>query len=149
MAEHFKALSAVFPIIINKKNEVLLAKRKNTGYMDGKWDFAGSGHVDEEETAIQAVIRESKEEIDIDIVSHDVEFAYLSHRVGKNGNRTYYCIYFKINSFCGVPAITESDKCSALEWFSFESLPQNMIDIHKTALINIFIGQMYHEIIIE
>lgn len=149
MAEHYKTLSAIFPVIINKHNEVLLAKRENTGYMDGQWDFAGSGHVDEGETAIQAVIRESKEELGIDIVSQDVEFAYLSHRVGINGNRTYYDIYFKVNDFCGVPIIAEIDKCSALEWFAFESLPQDMIDIRKTVLINILKGQTYNEIIIE
>ena len=52
MAEHYKTLSAVFPIIINKQNQILLARRANTGYMDGKWDFAGSGHIDENEIFI-------------------------------------------------------------------------------------------------
>jgi len=42
-----------------------LEKRASTGYMDGMWDFAISGHVDENETAAQAVIRASKEEIGI------------------------------------------------------------------------------------
>lgn len=83
MAEHYKTLSAVFPIIINKQNQILLARRANTGYMDGKWDFAGSGHVDENETATQAVIREAKEEMGILVSVNDVKFAHLSHRIGK------------------------------------------------------------------
>ncbi len=149
MAEHYKTLSAIFPVIINKENEILLLKRKNTGYMDGKWDFAGSGHVDEDETAIQAVIRESKEEIGIDIVSRDVEFAYLSHRLGKNGNRTYYDIYFKVNNFSGLPIIAETDKCSELKWFALDSLPQEMIEIRKAVLLNILKGETYNEIIVE
>lgn len=52
MGEHFKCLSAIFPIIMRTKDEkkqVLLLRRENTGYMDGLWDFAGSGHVDENE----------------------------------------------------------------------------------------------------
>ena len=105
MAEHYKTLSAVFPIIINKQNQILLARRANTGYMDGKWDFAGSGHVDENETATQAVIREAKEEMGILVSVNDVKFAHLSHRIGKNGNRTYYDIYFFIKAFTGIPFI--------------------------------------------
>jgi len=74
MGEHFKSLSAIFPIILKKNNEdveILLHRRKNTGYEDGKWDIAGSGHVDKGETAKMAVIRECAEELGIDVkISH-------------------------------------------------------------------------------
>ena len=59
--EHYRFYSAVFPILLREGangQEVLLHLRQNTGYMDGCWDFAGSGHVDENETARQAVARE-------------------------------------------------------------------------------------------
>lgn len=48
--EHYRSYSAVFPILLREGangQEVLLHLRQNTGYMDGCWDFAGSGHVDE------------------------------------------------------------------------------------------------------
>lgn len=136
MAEHYKTLSAVFPIIMkieNERKQVLLAKRENTGYMDGMWDFAGSGHVDENETAIQAVIRESKEELGIIVAANDVKFAHLSHRLGRNGNRTYYDIYFTIENFHGKPYIAEPEKCSDLKWFNIDCLPPDMITIRKNA----------------
>ena len=47
--EHYRSYSAVFPILLREGangREVLLHLRQNTGYMDGHWDFAGSGHVD-------------------------------------------------------------------------------------------------------
>ena len=59
--EHYRFYSAVFPILLRSGphgQEVLLHLRQNTGYMDGHWDFAGSGHVDENETARQAVARD-------------------------------------------------------------------------------------------
>ena len=68
MSQHFPCYSAVFPLLLrehNGKREVLLHRRHNTGYMDGKWDIAGSGHVDEDETARQALARECTEELGI------------------------------------------------------------------------------------
>ena len=47
--EHYRSYSAVFPILLREGangQEVLLHLRQNTGYMDGCWDFAGSGHVE-------------------------------------------------------------------------------------------------------
>ena len=149
MTEHFSTLSAIFPIIINESRQVLLAKRANTGYMDGKWDFAGSGHVDENETATQAVVREAKEELGILIDSANIKFAHLSHRVGKNGNRTYYDIYFWVNSFLGNPIIAEPNKCSELKWFSINYLPNDMIDIRKKVLQNCLSENNYSEFLIE
>ena len=68
--EHYRSYSAVFPILLREGangQEVLLHLRQNTGYMDGCWDFAGSGHVDENETARQAVARECLEELGITV----------------------------------------------------------------------------------
>ena len=82
--EHYRSYSAVFPILLREGangQEVLLHLRQNTGYMDGCWDFAGSGHVDENETARQAVARECLEELGITVNPADMEFVHLCHRV--------------------------------------------------------------------
>ena len=54
MAGRFKAFSAVFSLIMRPhegKTQIPLHRRQNTSYMDGMWDTAASGHVDEGETA--------------------------------------------------------------------------------------------------
>lgn len=152
MSEHYRTLSAVFPIIIKKvgeKRQVLLHKRANTRYMDGMWDFAGSGHVDEGETAKQAIVRECKEELGITVTMGDIVFAHLSHRLGKDGARTYYDIYFVINHFDGIPFIAEPHKCGGLEWFDVSSLPADIIDIRKMALENYLSSVSYSELFVE
>lgn len=137
MGEHFRVYSAVFPIIIKRyegQMQVLLSRRKNTGYMDGRWDFAGSGHVDENESAKQAVARECQEELGIIVEQDNIHFAHLSHRVGLNGERTYIDIYFTVDNFTGEPYIAEPEKCSGLQWFAIDRLPDEIIGIRKRAL---------------
>ena len=135
MSEHFRAFSAVFPIILKtdgENTEILLHRRQNTGYQDGKWDIAGSGHVDEGETAGEAVIRECREELGIDVNIQDLTFVHLSHRFS---GRTYYDIYFLVNRYVGTPTIMEPEKCAELRWFDINELPYDMIGCRKAAVI--------------
>jgi len=132
VGEHFKSLSAIFPLILKTEGtstQVLLHRRQNTGYQDGKWDIAGSGHVDEGETAQSAVVRECEEELGIKVKSVDLKFVHLSHRLAKD--RTYYDIYFVVASFTGTPGIMEPNKCSELKWFDIDKLPDDIIKCRK------------------
>ncbi|WP_346935712.1 NUDIX domain-containing protein [Clostridium sp.] len=150
MGKHYKSLSAIFPIILQEKDDtiqILLHRRKNTGYQDGKWDIAASGHVDEGETAKMAVVRECAEELGIDVKIKDLSFVHLSHRVSNNGGRTYYDIYFVVNKYHGIPKIIEPDKCSELRWFKIDDLPNEIIDIRKIVLDNYRNDIQYSEVI--
>ena len=77
MNERFKTCSAVMLMLIRKDNngqeEILLQKRKNTGYMDGYWDFSASGHVEDNEPMKMAMLREASEELGINIKNDDLE----------------------------------------------------------------------------
>jgi 8-oxo-dGTP pyrophosphatase MutT (NUDIX family) len=142
----FKSYSAVFPIILsNDGQKILLHLRKNTGYQDGKWDTAASGHVDADETAKQAAVRECKEEIGIDVKVGDLEFAHLTHHFSES-DRTYYHIYFFVNEYKGVPTIMELDKAADLCWFDLNALPDNMVPCRKIAIETLKNGVMYTEI---
>ncbi len=149
MEHHFRSLSAVFPIILKDKDgnvQILLHRRQNTGYKDGKWDIAASGHVDEGETAKMAVVRECAEELGIDVKITDLSFVHLSHRLNNSG-RTYYDIYFLVNRYEGIPKIMEPDKCSELSWFDINDLPNEIIEIRKTVLENYKNNIQYSEVI--
>ena len=146
MDEHFKSLSAVFPIILKTEysdTQILLHRRENTGFQDGKWDIAGSGHVDKNETAMSATIRECKEELGISVNINDLEFAHLSHRL--SSDRTYYDIYFIVTAYSGIPTIMEPGKCSGLEWFPIDNLPADMIDCRKQDVQNYLNNRPYSE----
>lgn len=147
MREHYRTLSAVLPVVIREqhgKEEVLLHRRANTGYMDGKWDFAGSGHVEEGETASQAVCREVFEEAGLIVRPEDVEFLHLSHRVKEP---TYYDLYFAVRTWAGEPSIREPEKCGAMDWFPVDALPEDMIANRRRTFLLARTGVHYSEII--
>ena len=59
MKERFKTPTAIFLILTRKSSsetEILLQLRQNTGFKDGFWDTAASGHVEANDT-----VRNSKE----------------------------------------------------------------------------------------
>ena len=59
---------AVVVFIINSKNEILIQQRSNNKKLwPDKWDITAGGHVDAGKFGYEAVIRETKEEIGIDI----------------------------------------------------------------------------------
>lgn len=147
MSQHYKTLSAVLPVVLREREgreEVLLLRRTNTSYMDGKWDFAGSGHVEEGETASQAVCRELREETGLVARPEDAVFVHLSHRVKEP---TYYDIYFELRCWEGEATIQESDKCSEMAWFPTDALPGDMIPNRRRAFLLARTGARYSEIV--
>jgi len=57
-------------VIINQKEQVLIARRGSHQYQGNKWEFPG-GKVEQGETSKEALIREIKEEVGITIKSAD------------------------------------------------------------------------------
>lgn len=120
MKMRYKAIPAVF-LFLKKDNKILLQRRYNTGYEDGKYSFV-SGHVDEGETPTQAIIREAKEEAGITVRAEDLRFIHLMYRKGTDGARTD--IFFTTDVWEGKPHIMEKDKADDIGWFELDNLPE-------------------------
>ncbi|HAY94122.1 8-oxo-dGTP diphosphatase MutT [Shewanella sp.] len=61
-----KRIHVAVGIITNSAGEILLAKRPDHLHQGGKWEFPG-GKVETGETVTQALIRELKEEVALDV----------------------------------------------------------------------------------
>ncbi len=68
----------VVGVIINIDNQILIAKRANHQHQGDKWEFPG-GKVEKAETPQQALQRELKEELGIDIQSAK-QFTKIKHQ---------------------------------------------------------------------
>ena len=111
--------------------------------MDGYWDVAASGHLEEGESITQAAIREAKEEIGIDIGKSDIKFAGLYYNNFKT--ITYCHTYFDVIDYKGTPRINEPDKCSELKWFNLNNLPHDMIEERRLSVLNYLNGIYFGE----
>ena len=132
MKKRNKAVPAVY-IILEKAGKILLARRCNTGYQDGNYNVP-SGHVEEGEYPKAAIIREAKEEINIDLVEDDLEFVHASYRLphDETGNRVD--LFFRASHWSGELMNAEPYKCDDLRWFDPYDLPENMTP-HVAAII--------------
>lgn len=142
MKERYKS-KIVVDLLLSRKNkdnedEVLLALRKNTGDFDGEYELPG-GHIEEGEDIIDAMIREAKEELKINVKREDLEIAHILHHY-KGGALKFI---LKARAYDGKLGIGEPDKCEELKWFTIKNLPENMIENIRKAIIEIYNNVFY------
>lgn len=116
--------SAVFVLLENELGEFLLQKRQNSGYMDGRYDFSASGHVELDESVYTAATREVQEEIGVVIDPDDLELMML---VQMDVDRAYLNYIFYSRKWQGTPEIRETEKISQLGWYSKADLPDKLV----------------------
>lgn len=129
--ERFAVRVAVH-IILLRFNNVLLSRRYNTGWEDGKYCLV-AGHLEEDETIVQAMQREAKEEASIDIAERDLHVVHTMYRKSKN-NYPYIDLYFIADTWNGEVKNGEEDKCDELRWFPIANLPNNTLPHIKQVL---------------
>lgn len=137
---------AVFLILTkieNNKEYVLLQRRYNTGILDGKYDVSCSGHLEKGETLKEAMIRETKEELGIELTKEDLLYVSTIHT--DFGDDEYILITFSANKFKGNTAIMEKDKCDDLKWVLLDELPNNIIDTRQIMIENYIKNNSYSE----
>ena len=114
------------PLILHDRetDNILLSRRYNTGYEDGNYSVV-SGHVEEHETVIQAMIREAKEEIGITLNEANLEFVRVIHRNSGIDQRIDF--FFRANKWEGKAQNMEPEKCDEILWSHINALPDNVI----------------------
>lgn len=129
-----------------KDNKILLSRRFQTGYADGKLSVP-AGHVEENETLTQALSRETKEEVGITLLPNHFSLSHIMHRKSDDIRVDFF---FRVNAWNGTPNNREPEKCSELLWAPVNRLPHDTIPyiahaihcVHNTILYSEF-GMWY------
>ena len=112
--------------------KVLLLRRYNTGYEDGKYS-AVAGHVERDERVTAALVREAAEEVGVQLREEEAHFLHVMQRKGADG-RVYVDFFFMAEHWEGEIHNGEPSKCDDLRWFPLTALPENMISSVREVL---------------
>jgi 8-oxo-dGTP diphosphatase len=128
--ERFTVIPAVHLLLV-RDSHVLLMRRFNTGYEDGKWSLP-AGHLDGNESVTAAVVREAREETGVALDPRDLEVVHIMHRRVVYEERMDF--FLLARRWAGHPAIMEPDKCDALGWHDVQALSDEVIPYISAAL---------------
>jgi 8-oxo-dGTP diphosphatase len=135
--ERHTLIGDVHLLLTDDQGRILFGRRAGTGYADGAF-HPPSGHLEAEESVVEALRREAVEEIGVQIAPEDVEFAHIMHNSSSGGRVAFF---FQVRQWEGEPTNMEPDKCDALEWFAADALPADMIPYCREALGHISSGK--------
>lgn len=139
-----KSVPASYPIL-RRDNEILLMRRKGSGYYDG-WYSVPAGHVEAGELPIDALLREIKEELGIAIDRSDVRLVHTMYRTKHDETGDRLDLFFAATKWAGEITNTEPHKCDDIRWFAIDALPDNMMHHAKEAIENVENGVGYSEL---
>ena len=101
------------------KTEILMMLAE---YLDNQYDLPG-GHLESGEDLYDAMIREAKEELGIEIEREDMQMVHIYHHFEKDMLK----FVFKVKTFKNEIQNLEPEKCKELKWVDIENLPVNTI----------------------
>jgi ADP-ribose pyrophosphatase YjhB (NUDIX family) len=127
----FTVVPAVHLFLVDA-GQILLLRRFNTGYEDGKYSVV-AGHLDGDEPATRALAREAAEEADLVIPPDDLSLVHVMHR-RTPGEPERIDFFFTARSWQGTPRVMEPDHCDELRWWPLERLPDGMIPYVRAAI---------------
>ncbi len=135
----FKMIASSYLILVRNGN-ILLLRRKNTGYEDGKYSLP-AGHVEDNESLTEAASREIFEEIGIQLKPTDFTLVHVMHRREKDIRVDFF---FTAQS-TQEPINKEPHRCDDLSWFPLEHLPVNTVPYIRQAIQSFTKKQFYSE----
>jgi 8-oxo-dGTP pyrophosphatase MutT (NUDIX family) len=122
----FRVVPAAY-VFLRRGDEVLLQLRKNTGYYDGYWAAGAAGHVEADESVLEAASREVLEELGIVVEGGELVPLTAMHRTTTRDEIDQRVdFFFECRTWTGEPALQE-DKAAGLEWYPIASLPSDVV----------------------
>jgi 8-oxo-dGTP diphosphatase len=144
--ERFKLKVGVFLFLI-QDDHILLSKRAQTGIDDGNY-LVPMGGIDGNESLSSALIREAHEEVNINLEPHDLTVCHVMHRLHHMPYDLSFeqiDVYFSATRYDGVICNNEPDKCSEVNFYPCNNLPENTVPFIRHALEATFKKQFFSE----
>lgn len=128
---HYTSFVDVLLLLV-RKDHVLLALRDGTGYADGQWNLP-SGKLDTGEDLEAALLRETNEEIGLQLRRTDVRMVTSVHYLNPEGGARIG-FFFHAAKWRGEPYNAEPHKCAAINWFPLDRLPDTTVPYSRAGV---------------
>jgi len=128
-----------------QEGKILLLRRISQRWADGQLQIPG-GKTEPGESPLAAVLRESHEELGIEIGPDDIR--YIATVAVRDGDNEYFALQFQLLH----PEkfkfhIMEPQKCSELVWANINNLPEDTIDPFKDVIAQTLVkGRPYIQV---
>ena len=129
-------------VVLLRDDKVLLMRRFNTGYEDGKYGLP-SGHVEKEEGLSVAAARELKEELGISVKPKSLILIHTMRRNEPDGERVDF--FFETRVWSGAIYNAEPKKCDEVIWVEERRLPDELIPYIKLFFRYYGVGRLFSE----
>lgn len=117
---------AVYAFIINDKKEILLQRRSATKKQwPNKWDVTVGGHVLAGEFGREALIRETKEELGLDITDNDIKYLLGSVSIDTNQgivNKHFNECYLIMKEVDTSLIVVQKEEVSEVRFFTLDEV---------------------------
>lgn len=146
---------AVYAFIIDDDGNVLLQKRSSHKKLwPNRWDVTVGGHVDSGEFGRQALVREVKEELGVEIDDNDIKYLIGSTSINQKGDiiNKHYNECYLITKKVDISKINlQKEEVSEVRYFTKEELLERIANNYnglteKTGAWN-FIGKILNDYI--
>jgi 8-oxo-dGTP diphosphatase len=126
-------------LILDDQDRTLLIKRAGDVKNEAGWWSKPGGTIDYGEKVIDAMKREIKEELDIEIEIN----GYLLHtdHVIKEDNQHWVAFNYIAKIESGKPKNMEPHKCDEISWFTLDNLPEKITQTTKEPIKNYLAGR--------
>lgn len=141
MRDWFRVPAAAH-LMLTRDREVLLLLRAGTGYEDGRYSVV-AGHLDGDEPASAAMVREAAEEAGIVIRGEWLRLGCVMHR--RAPDRESVDFFFECTRWDGEVRNREPHKCAGLRFFPADDLPPNTVEYVRAGIRAARAGVRYVE----
>lgn len=100
-------------LVLRRDDLVLFGLRAGTGYRDGEWGLP-SGKVEDGERLIEAMVREAREEVGLELDPASLRIVGAVERDTDTG--LWLDVFYECEGWTGEPVNREPDRCAELAW---------------------------------
>jgi len=129
-------------LVLVRGEQLLWSRRANTGYADGLLALV-SGHLEEGEDVVDAVIREACEEVGIRLERHDLSCVHVMHHRNGSSDQPRIGFFFRADRWAGELVNQEPQKCSELVWRSMIDIPLDAVPYPAAAIRRILRNESF------